>query len=262
MGYFKLLWVFIKVGLMRQMAYPPHFFMMIIGKVIRILLLFFFFQAIFLKVDRIGQWSFEQVLLLFATFHMVDFLMSITFQRNLVQSLPRWVQTGELDTRLLLPINHLFLVSFENIDLMDLFSFIPSLVFLGYVLLNLPITLSWLQGFLYIILIFNALIFLYAINLMVATLSFWTTQSYGIGRILDNLFKIGRYPLDIFEGFWKAIFIYFFPLIVIAQIPSQALLKVLSFESVFFAFMVSGVSLIIAIKFWRIGIKNYLSAST
>jgi ABC-2 type transport system permease protein len=130
------------------------------------------------------------------------------------------------------------------------------------VLLNLPITLSWLQGFLYIILVFNALIFLYAINLIVATLSFWTTQSYGIGRILDNLFKIGRSPLDIFEGFWRAIFIYFFPLVVIAQIPSQALLKILSLKSVFFAFMVSGVSLIIAIKFWRIGIKNYLSAST
>lgn len=106
--YLKIFGLFIKIGLMRQMAYRPHFFMMVAGKIIRIILLFFFFQAIFLKIDRLGQWNYEQVLLLFATFHIVDFLMSITFQRSLIQALPRWVQTGELDTRLLLPVNHLF----------------------------------------------------------------------------------------------------------------------------------------------------------
>jgi ABC-type uncharacterized transport system permease subunit len=42
------------------MAYRPHFFMMIAGKVIRIGLLILFFQAIFLKVDRIGQWTFDR----------------------------------------------------------------------------------------------------------------------------------------------------------------------------------------------------------
>jgi len=236
--------------------------MMVAGKIIRIILLFFFFQAIFLKIDKIGQWTFDQVLILFATFHMVDFLMSITFQRNLTQSLPRWIQTGELDTRLLLPINHLFLVSFENIDLMDLFSFIPSLAFLGFVILNLNLTFNFWQFLVYLILIINALIFLYALNLIVASISFWTVQSYGIGRILDNIFKIGRYPLDIFEGFWKIFFIYFFPLILIAQIPVQALLKALSFQFILFSFFVSGVFLIIALMFWKKGIKNYLSAST
>ncbi|MGB9700922.1 MAG: ABC transporter permease, partial [Thermodesulfobacteriota bacterium] len=223
--YLKLFFLFIKIGLMRQMAYRPHFFMMVVGKIIRIILLFFFFQAIFLKIDRLGEWNYEQVLLLFATFHLVDFLMSITYQRNLINFLPRWVQTGELDSRLLLPTNHLFLISFENIDLMDLFSFLPSLVFLGFIILNLHINFSGMQVIIYGVLVINALIFLYAIHLLIASLSFWTTQSYGIGRIMDNLFKIGRYPLDIFEGFWKIFFIYFFPLIIIAQLPTQSLFQ-------------------------------------
>lgn len=33
--YFRLLSVFVKIGIMRQMAYRPNFFMMITGKVIR-----------------------------------------------------------------------------------------------------------------------------------------------------------------------------------------------------------------------------------
>lgn len=244
------------------MVYRPHFFMMVGGKIIRIILVFFFFQAIFLKVDSIGRWRYDQVLLLFATFHIVDFLVSITFQRNLIQSFPRLVQSGELDTRLLLPVNHLFLISFENIDLMDLFSFIPSLAFLSFIIFNLNFNFELSQIMVYGLLILNAIIFLYAINLIVASISFWTVQSYGIGRIMDNIFKIARYPLDIFEGFWKIVFIYFLPLVVIAQLPVQAILKILSFESILFAFFISGFFMSIGIFLWKRGIKIYLSASS
>ena len=247
---------------MRQMAYRPHFFMMIAGKIIRIGLLFFFFQAIFLKVDRIGQWTFDQVLLLFATFHIVDFLMSITFQRNLSFDLPRLIQRGELDSRMVLPTNLLFFLSFEDIDLMDFFSFVPSLGFLGYVFYRIGFNFTWVQGIAYVLLLVNALIFVFAMVLLIATVSFWTTQSYGMARIFDNLLKIGRYPLDIFEGFWRVIFIYFLPLILIAQIPAQALLQTLSLKVVLFAFIVTGVFLIIALNFWKIGLKQYLSASS
>jgi ABC-2 type transport system permease protein len=247
---------------MRQMAYRPHFFMMVAGKVIRIGLLFFFFQAIFFKVDRIGQWTFDQVLLLFATFHIVDFLMSITFQRNLSFHLPRLIQTGELDSRMVLPMNLLFFISFEDIDLMDFFSFLPSLGFLGYVFYRIGFNFSWYQGVAYVLLLVNALFFLFAVVLIISTVSFWTTQSYGMARIFDNLLKIGRYPLDIFEGFWKVVFIYFLPLILVAQIPAQALLQTLSFKFILFAFSVTLILLMVALSFWEVGLKNYLSAST
>jgi ABC-2 type transport system permease protein len=247
---------------MRQMTYRPHFFMMVAGKIIRIGLLLFFFQAIFFKVNRIGQWTFDQVLLLFATFHIVDFVMSITFQRNLSFHLPQLIQTGELDSRMVLPGNLLFFISFENIDLMDFFSFLPSLGFLGYVFYRIGFSFSWFQIITYLFLLVNTLVFTFAIVLLIATLSFWTTQSYGMARIFDNLLKIGRYPFDIFEGVWKVVFIYFLPLILIAQVPTQALLGVLPFKYVLIAFGVTGIFLLVALRFWRVGLRSYLSAST
>jgi ABC-2 type transport system permease protein len=247
---------------MQQMAYRPNFVMMIIGKVVRIALLFFFFQAIFMKVDKIGHWSYNQVLLLFATFHIVDYFMSITFHRNLSFQLPRLIQTGQLDSRMILPTNLLFILSFEHIDLIDFFSFLPSLAFLGYVFYRLEFAFSWSQLIAYGALLLNALVFIYSLVLIIATVSFWTTQSYGLARIFDNLLKIGRYPLDIFEGFWRVIFIYFLPLVLIAQIPSQALLHTISFKFIIFSFGITCIFLIIALSFWRIGLKSYLSASS
>jgi ABC-2 type transport system permease protein len=247
---------------MRQMAYRPHFFMMVAGKMIRIGLLFLFFQAIFLKVDRIGQWTFDQVLLLFATFHVVDFLMSITFERNLSLHLPRLVQTGELDSRMVLPANLLFFISFENVDLMDFFSFLPSLGLLGYALYRIGLNFSVYQIMTYVLLLANALVFLFAVILLIATVSFWTTQSYGMARMFDNLLKVGRYPLDIFEGVWRMILIYFLPLVLIAQIPARALLETLPLKIVVLAFGVTGVFLLVALSFWRVGLRSYTSAST
>ena len=260
--YLRLFFLFFKIGIMRQMAYRPNFFMMITGKVIRIGLLFFFFQAVFLKVDRIGQWTFDQVLLLFATFHIVDYLMSITFHRNLAFHLPRRIQTGELDSRMILPVDLLFMVAFEEIDLIDFLSFLPSLGFLSYVICRLDVALSWPQAVAYVALLANAVLFLFAVVLIISTISFWTTQSLGLARIFDNLLKIGRYPLDIFQGFWKMVFVYFLPLVLIAQIPSQALLQALSPGFLLFAFTITGVFLAVALGFWKVGLKNYLSAST
>jgi ABC-2 type transport system permease protein len=111
-------------------------------------------------------------------------------------------------------------------------------------------------------LLINALFFIFAIVLLIATVSFWTTQSYGMARIFDNLLKIGRYPMDIFRGFWKVIFVYFLPLILIAQIPTQALLQTLSWDFVLFAFSATGGFLILALNFWRVGVRSYLSASS
>ena len=112
--YLRLCAMLCKFALMRQMAYRTHFFLMITGKVVRMALLLFFFQAVFLKVDRLGAWSYDHILLLFATFHLVDYLMSITFQRNLAFRLPERIHTGELDARMILPVNLLFISSLER----------------------------------------------------------------------------------------------------------------------------------------------------
>jgi ABC-2 type transport system permease protein len=263
LGRYATLFVLLcRVSLMRQMAYRPHFFLMVFGKVIRMVLLLLFFQAVFFKVDALGQWTFDQVLLLFATFHMVDYLMSITFQRNLSFHLPAHIQNGDLDSRMILPVNLLFLASLESIDMMDVVSFIPCLGLLGYALYRLGFAFTWLQAVMYGLLLVNALMFLFAVVLIIATVSFWTTQSAGLGRIFDNLTRIGRYPLDIFEGFWRFFFIYVLPLALIAQAPSQALLGTIAPGFVLYAFAFSTLLVVIAIGFWNIGLRAYSSTSS
>jgi len=252
----------VKTGLMQQMAYRPHFFSMFAGKVIRIALLLLFFQAVFLKVDRIGSWDYDQVLLLFATFHVVDFLMSITFHRNLAFYLPQRVHTGEFDSRMLLPVNLLFLSSLERIELIDFASFLPTLAFLGYVLHRIEFDFTVGQFTVYLVLLVNALVFLFAAILAIASLSFWTTRSTGLAKIFDSLLKVGRYPLEIFEGFWKSLFLYILPLVLIAQLPSEAILGILSLRASLVATGMTGFLLALSLRLWKAGLNRYQSTSS
>jgi viologen exporter family transport system permease protein len=260
--YLRLCRLLFKLGLLRQMAYRFHFFLMITGKVIRMGLLLLFFQAVFLKVERLGAWTFDHVLLLFATFHIVDYVMSITFQRNLAFRLPERIRTGELDTRMVLPVSLLFLASLEELDLMDFFSSIPAVAFLIYVLDRIDFAFTWTQALAYCVLLVNAVVFLFSMVLIISSISFWTVRSYGLARIFDNLLKVGRYPLDIFEGFWKICFVYVLPLVMIAQVPSQALLATLSPGFAAFGFAVTFGLLVLALFLWKRGLANYLSASS
>lgn len=260
--YLRILSLLVRTGLMQQMAYRPHFFSMFAGKVIRIALLLLFFQAVFLKVDRIGSWGYDQVLLLFATFHVVDFLMSITFHRNLAFYLPQKVHSGDFDARMLLPVHLLFLSSLERIELIDFAGFLPTLGFLGYVLYRLEFAFTGSQFLVYLVLVINALLFLYAAVLSIASLSFWTTQSGGMDRIFDSLLKVGRYPIEIFEGFWRSVFLYILPLVLIAQIPSEALLGIVSARAVLISTAVTWFLLALALLLWKAGLKAYQSASS
>ena len=62
---------------------------------------------------------------------------------------------------MILPANLLFFASLEDVDMMDFFSFLPTLGFLGWVLWRLDVAIPPLQVVLYILLIANALVFLY-----------------------------------------------------------------------------------------------------
>lgn len=244
------------------MAYPGSFFLAVLGKTFRIGIILIFFSAIYLKTEFIGDWNFAQVLLLFATFSLIDFLMSVTFHRNLAFWFPNSIKKGTFDFKIIKPINLQFYTSFEIIDLMDLTSIIPCLILLWFALWKLNFAFTIGQIFLYIFLIINALIFIHSILLILATFTFWTIQTTGMGRFFENIIRMARYPTDIYSGIIKILLVYVIPISLIAVVPSKALLGTLSWQFLIFAVLFSLILFLIANRFWHFGLKHYQSASS
>lgn len=260
--YLKVLNVFAVMNIQDQMAYPFNFWLAIIMKAVRVGITVIFFKAIYLKVNSISGWNYADTIFIFATFSFMDFASNVTFMRNFAYWFSELLRNGEYDYRIIKPINLQFFTGFWVIDFMDLTTIIPIVILYWYALSQISAIFSVANITLYFILVINAIVFLYSFALTLATLNFWTVQSSGLGRFMQSIFYMARYPTDIYSGVWKIAFNFIFPIAFIATWPAKAFLGILSWQNILYALVFTLIFFWLANRFWNFGLKHYSSASS
>ncbi len=260
--YLRISKYFIRVHFFLHTMYRLSFFTALIGKILRGLILIVFFYAIYLNIPAIGEWNFNEILVLIATYLTIEAIIVMTFHRNLFYYFPRDVKRGDFDFSLVKPVNTLFITSFKVFDVFDLFSHLPLIYFWYYIFVNTSLVFAWQNILLFILLLLNSVVFIYAITLIIASTSFWTINSTGLGRFFENLLQTSRYPTTIYSRGVKLGFDYILPITIIATFPSQVLLGQNNWPYFTFALFFSIILLVIAISFWRFALKHYSSASS
>ncbi len=260
--YLKLLKAFSVFSIQDQMAYPINFWLAIAMKFLRIGIVLIFFKAIYLKVNNIAGWSYGDVIFIFATFSFVDFTANVTFARNFGLWFSRMLQNGKFDYQIIRPVNLQFYMTFGIIDFMDLVSFAPIALLYWYALNQISASLTLLNIIIYLILLVNAVIFIYAFMLLLAAINFWTIQSYGLWKFAQGIIWTSRYPADIYSGAWKIVFNYIFPIAFIATWPAKAFLGILSWQNIIYALIFTAIFFLLANRFWNYGLRHYSSASS
>src|SRR5207253_5099300 len=109
-----------------------------------------FFGIIFGQVDRIGDWSKWEVVLLHGTHQMIAQLFQALFFVN-VSNIPELVRTGKLDSLLVLPIDSQFAVSTKQFGLDSVLNAILGGVVVIVSLSKLQITPSAVMVLLYLV---------------------------------------------------------------------------------------------------------------
>lgn len=258
--YFRMLKLFAQFSLMRQLAYRLSFAIGVFGKILRIGVLLLFFDFLYLRTSLLAGWRHEEVLVLSAIYLTIELLYSITFQRNLLYWFPQRLRKGSFDFLITKPINTLFHTAFKDIDFFDLFSSIPVVAL--WVYLFVTVGVSWKILPLVIFFMGVSLVFLFAVTLIIASLSFWTIQGSGIGRLTDHVMRVSRYPADVFHGGWRILFWYILPVGIIATLPAKIWFSVFDPWYTVYALFITLVLLIISFRFWHFGLRHYQSASS
>lgn len=260
--YRKLLVLFLKSDFYLQSAYTLNFFSGVVGKILRIVLVLLFFQTLVLAVPGIPQWGSLELSVLAATFYITDLIASVLFHRNLLFHLPREIHDGTFDRTLRLPVPTLFYTAFQRIDAGDFLATLPFIVFWFYIGQHAVLAFTAWSIVLYIVLVLHAIVFIFALTLLVGSTAFWFPRGDGFGRLIDSSTGAGRFPFTIFPKKFQFVVFYVFPLALLATIPTQALLGTAQpFQMVYvvgFTFMLFVVSLLV----WKRGLRAYQSASS
>jgi ABC-2 type transport system permease protein len=220
------------------------------------------FSALFLNVESINGWNKYQMIFFVGTFNLVDSTNMFLFFFGVI-SIPLKIREGKLDIYLTKPINTLFWMSLENIDISSCMLFVPGSIMLGYAAakLGIKLTLGNISG--YFLLLALMLLLLYNLMLILRTLSFWFIKTDALhsleGELIGFCFRV---PGIVYTGIAKLVLYVLLPYALLATIPTQFFTGILSGGQWLLVILVTLGFTILAQTLWRLGLKNYTSASS
>ena len=250
-------------SLIREMSFKANFLLWMIVEILWFCGQILFFSIIFGQVNRIGDWSKWEVVLLVGTHQIIAQLFQAFFFVN-VANVPELVRTGKLDSLLVLPLDSQFAVSTKQFGLDSVINALIGAAVVLLALTRLQITPSAGAVLLYLIALGFGVAVHYSIMLSLAAVSFWIIRAQGLVYGYFNFLNIARYPDVIFPKLFRFVFGWIIPVVIVANIPARLLIKSLGQPGwLMFHMIVAGtIAAMISRAFWRFALRHYSSASS
>lgn len=261
--YLEIYWIMMRNSLIREMSFKANFILWMFVELLWFAGQMVFINVLFLYVDKIGDWSKWEVVLLVGTHQLIGQIFQAFFYVN-VANLPELVRTGKLDFMLLLPVDSQFAVSTRQFGLDNVVNAFIGIAIVIFSLVKLGVVPGVWQALLYLAAIALGVAIHYSIMFFLATISFWIVRAQGLIHGYYNLFNIARYPDAVFHGLFKIIFSWVIPVIIVANVPARILMRSFGQPALLFlqlgaaAFFVAAAARML----WRSALKRYSSASS
>src|SRR5258708_9052201 len=218
--YIEICSIMLRNSLIREMSFKANFILWMVVEVLWFCGQIVFFSIIFGNVNRIGDWSKWEVVLLVGTHQIIAQLFQALFLVN-VANIPELVRTGRLDLLLVLPIDSQFAVSSKQFGLDS----VVNAAFGGAVVIvsltRLGVAPQPLHIFLYLVAIGFGIAIHYSIMLNLAAVSFWIVRAQGLVYGYFNFLNIARYSDVIYPRLFRLIFSWVIPVVIVAKIPGR-----------------------------------------
>jgi ABC-2 type transport system permease protein len=250
-----------------QMQYKVSFWMDLLGFGLVTGLEFATIAILYGRFQSIGGWSIAEVALLYGLV-AIAFSLAEMFSRGFDSPFERMMQQGTFDTILIRPLGSFFMVLASEFQLMRLGRTAQGLLVLGYALAVLRIDWTLAKLLLLPLTILSGAAIYTALIVISATICFWTIKTPEV----INVFTSGgeeasSYPLSIYNGWLRSIFLFVIP-IAFANYPTALYLLGrtdpfgLPAGVAWLAPLAAALFCAAALAFWRLGVSKYQSAGS
>lgn len=251
-----------KIDLMNRMEYRINFTIQIITVSLQMIFSLVFISVIFSFNREIAGWNYYEALLVVASYMIIEGVMWWTCAY--LSALEKNVRSGTLDGIMLRPVDTQFLVSIWRGDMEDLARVVSGIGVLAYAIHNLSFGSGqlFINLILYAILLFNALVITYSINVFIRSISFWTIENQALFNLSMTFTRITQYPSDIF--YHKAVRFfttYLIPLAFMATVPARILARGFDWRWVLASTLIAAVFFVLSRKFFKFALNSYEGSS-
>ena len=255
--------VLFRNSLIREMSFKLNFLLWMVVESLWFVGQLVFIEVIFGQVEKIGDWTKWQMVLLVGTHQIVSQLFQAFFYTNLV-NLPELVRTGKFDFVLLQPVDGQFITSLRQFGLDSIVNALVGIAIVSYSLYRLQIMPGPGQIVLYLATLLLGVTIHYAIMFALAVMSFWIVRAQGLIYGYYSVMNLARYPDAVFKGTVKFVFSWLIPVIVVTNVPARVLMNASStpWLLVDHLILASALMLFLSRILWKIALNRYSSASS
>lgn len=261
MRYLRLYLHFLRFSFSKAMEFRLDFTFRIIMDCIFYLVQFLFFHIIYLHTSLLGGWDLDQMRIFVASYIFIDALHMTVFANN-CWWFPIYINRGDLDYYLTKPVSTFFFLSLREFAANSFLNLIIAAGLLSWALVSYPQPLATSKIILFIFLLLNGT-FLYFLLYMIFLLSvFWTESPRGFGDLYFSVSNTLERPDAIYKGVIRKLFIYVFPFALMASFPARILIEVDQLSLIWTIISVTITLFLIVMGIWKLGLRDYSSASS
>lgn len=226
-------------------------------------LIFFFIELLtgyiyFDNSDTIYGWTRNDYLLLVSTATTITYLYQFLFVVA-HENLSSKIIDGELDYVVLKPVNSLLYYVLNRVDFASCVNLLVSLIFQVRFLLNYQLTLP--KILVHVIAILLGTYFLFIINQLIISVSFWKDRASKLFGIPEYLVEVSSRPGDIYPKSIRAIFNWLIPILLSINLPVLIIKGNGDYYPIFYLILVNITGTLFITYVWKKGMEKYNSSN-
>ena len=259
--YLKLYAHFLRFSFSKAMEFRVDFFFRVVMDIFFYAVQFAFFHIIYLHTPILAGWDIEQMRVFIVSYIFIDALHITVFSTN-CWWLPIYINRGDLDYYLVKPVSTLFFLSLKDFAANSFLNLVIAGSLLVWVLTNYPGPLEPIKIFVYILLLLNGTFLFFLTNLIFLLAVFWTQSPRGYGDLFFSVSHVMERPDRIYKGIARKVFVFILPFALMASYPAKFLMEENQWHLLGVIFGVTTCFFLLVQVIWRLGLRNYSSASS
>jgi ABC-2 type transport system permease protein len=260
MRYLRLFLVFLRIGVMSELAYRANFFMQLFESLLELGTALAGLAVVFAHTAALEGWRPVEVVALLGVYFIVGGLIRMLIQPSM-ERLIESVREGTLDFTLTKPEDAQLLVSIQRVEIWKLTDVVLGFGVLVVALGRLGTGFGFRQAAAFAVALLAGALIVYGFWLILATLSFWFVRVENILVIFQSMYEAGRWPVSLYPRWLRFVLTFLVPIAFATTVPAQALADRLTWEILLGTAALAIILLIAARLFWRTGVRRYSGAS-
>jgi ABC-2 type transport system permease protein len=258
--YLRLLVLFVRTELQYALAYRANLVVEVVGMAIEVSTSLAAVLILFTYAGDLNGWTLPEMLVLLGVFYVLSGASDVVFYPSMTR-LMEHVRQGTLDFTLLKPADSQFLVSLRQYQIVPVTQILLGLLVIGMGIARMGERVTLGDGVAFVLALGCGVVLIYAVLLVLATLSFWFVRVDNIMVIFGSFMDASRFPVDVYPGWLRITLSSVIPVGLAVTIPAEAIggrLGRLGLAEILIGALAAAA---FARWFWRQGLKNYTGAS-